>query len=369
MLDRDRRDAGRRVIPAREASLRRVVRVVAAGRRAADGADPLGQAARAGLVATSGLSPEGVELALGAHLETNPARADLEALVASTGEAPRCHVVLAANVCTAALRAIAVAVATAPQVFVRPSRREPTLAVLLVEALAADSAFAAASGAVSCVEEVAPAPGDELHVYGSDETVQALGSTAPLGVVLRGHGTGLGVAVVGARDAIEHAAAAIASDVVPFDQHGCLSPRAVLVEGDAARAELLASALHASLADFARRVPRGPLSPDERAAVANYRASLEAVGVVWEGSDHLVGLDPAPRALVLPPATRTVHVVPASGSATLLAPWARFITCVGADRDGELAAAVRSLAPRARVACLGAMQRPPLDGPVDRRAG
>jgi hypothetical protein len=344
------------------------VRVVAAGRRAADGADPLGRAARAGLVASSGLSPEGVELALGEHLETDPAPADLEALVASTQEASRCHVVLSANVCTAALRAIAIAVATAPQIFVRPSRRDPTLALLLVEALATDPAFIAASGAVSCVEEVAPAPGDELHVYGSDETVQALGSAAPAGVVLRGHGTGLGVAVVGARDAIEHAATAIAADVVPFDQRGCLSPRAVLVEGDAARAEHFASALHTSLTDLARRVPRGPLSLEERASLANYRASLEAVGAVWEASDHLVGLDPAPRALVLPPATRAVHVVPASASA-ILAPWARFITCVGADRDGDLASAVRSLAPRARVACLGAMQKPPLDGPVDRRAG
>jgi hypothetical protein len=357
------------VIRDRDAALARVLRVVAAGRRAADPVDSLGRAARAGLVATSGLSPEGVELALTKHLETDPAPAELDALVAGNGAAPRCHVVLAANVCTAALRAVAVAVATAPVVLVRPSRRDPTLAVLLVEVLAADRDFVAASGSIARVEEATAQPGDELHVYGADETVRALASAAPSGVVVRGHGTGLGVAVVGARSSIEEAAAAIASDVVPFDQRGCLSPRAVLVEGDAARAELVASALHEALDDLSKRVPRGPLDPEERAAVANYRASLEAVGAVWEGRDHLIGLDPAPRALVLPPPARVVHVVPAGAPASLLAPWARYVTCIGADREGELAAAVRSLAPRARVALLGEMQRPPLDGPVDRRAG
>jgi hypothetical protein len=51
----------------------------------------------------------------------------------------------------------------------------------------------------------------------------------------------------------------------------------------------------------------------------------------------------------------------------LLGPWAPFLTIVGADADGDLARAVRALAPRARKAPLGEMQRPPLDGPVDLR--
>ncbi len=45
-------------------ALARVRRVVAAGRRIADPADTLGREARARLPETSGLSPEGVELAL-----------------------------------------------------------------------------------------------------------------------------------------------------------------------------------------------------------------------------------------------------------------------------------------------------------------
>jgi hypothetical protein len=345
-----------------------VLRVVAAGRRVADAADPLGREARAELVATSGLSPEGVELALGEHLETSPAPNDLDAFLASAGEAPCCHVVLAANVCTAALRALAWATATAPRVRVRPSRRDPSLASLLARELASDAAFAAL-GCIEPATEVAPAVGDELHVYGSDEVVRLLGSTVPAGVVVRGHGTGLGVAVVGAADSIENAASAIASDVVPFDQRGCLSPRFVLVAGDAARADDVAAALHVALDGLGRRVPRGALETEERAAIAGYRASLQAVGRVWEGRDHLVGLDPAPRALLLPPPARVVHVVSVTAPEALLAPWARYVTCVGGARDDALAATVRSLVPHARRAHLGAMQRPPLDGPVDRRAG
>ena len=91
----------------------RVQRVVAAGRRIADREDILGRDARAALATSSSLSPQGIELALTEHLELTPSAADIQRLLTRTGRAPRCHVVLAANVCTAALRAIAVAVATA----------------------------------------------------------------------------------------------------------------------------------------------------------------------------------------------------------------------------------------------------------------
>jgi hypothetical protein len=342
--------------------------VIAAGRRAADPGDPLGGEARAALQATSGLSPEGVALALAHHLETHPDPGHLEALLQAAGDAPRCHVVLAANVCTAALRALAVATATAPSVFLRPSRRDPGLAPLLARALAADPAFAAAGGAVACVETIAPMAGDELHLHGSDPTVGALGGAAPAGVVVRAHGNGIGLAVVGAAAAIEAAAAAVARDVVPFDQRGCLSPRIVLVEGRGERARAFATALHDALATLSAIVPRGALDGATLAEIALYRASLQAVGDRWEGLDHLVGLDPDPRALVLPPPARIVHVVPiddAPAIRPLVSPLTHHVTSVGGE--GHVATALGALAPRARRARLGEMQRPPLDGPVDRR--
>ncbi|WP_437292408.1 acyl-CoA reductase [Sorangium sp. So ce406] len=358
----------------------RVERAVAAAARIADPRDPLGEEARRRLPSTSGLSPEGVELALERHLEVAPSGGELDALVATAGRARRCQVILAANVCTAPLRAIAVAAATAPDVLVRPSRRDPVVAELLVRALQADEAFARAGGAVALVGDLALEDADEgaageepraeLHIYGSDETVAALRARAGRGVLVRGHGAGLGLAVVGPAADIAEAARDIADDVVPFDQRGCLSPRFVLVEGPAERAEALARALHEALGRAGARVPRGPIDGAARAEIAMYRATLEAVGSFWEGEGHGVGLDAAPRSLLLPPAARVVHVAASSAAAApaLLAPIRGAITAIGAGGGGELARAASAAAPRARVSALGRMQRPPLDGPVDLRA-
>ena len=347
----------------------RLDRVVALARRLADGRDPLGREARTDLERCSGLSREGVDLALSEHLETDPSAADLDALLASTGSAPRCHVVLSANVCVGALRAVACAVATAPVVRVRSSRRDPVLGAILARELGRDRAFLAASGAITHVTEIAAAAGDEVHVYGSDEAIAAIAASLDDGVVLRAHGTGLGLAVVGGGVDVAAAADAIARDVVPFDQHGCLSPRAVLVEGGPDRADALAAALDRALSSLGARVPRGPIDAATAAAITRYRGTLEAIGGTFAGRDHLVGVDLDPRALLIPPAARVVHVaaLEAAAAPALLAPLVDHLTVVGADDDGDLARAVTLMAPRARRARLGHMQRPPLDGPVDLR--
>ncbi len=352
-----------------EARLARVHAVVAAGRRVTDPADPLGREARAMLLGSSGLSAQGVELALIDHLETHPAPEHLQALLAAVGPAPSCHVVLSANVCTAALRAIAVAVAVAPRVVVRPSRRDPGLAPLLARALTADPAFEAAGGSLACVEAIAPAPGDELHLYGGDEAVRVLAASADPRVIVRAHGTGFGVAVVGPDCAVEVAAGALARDVVPFDQRGCLSPRVALVEGPSRRAASFAFALDQALRALSATVPRGALEPGARGELALYRAAIQAVGELREGPGHAVGLDPGARALLLPPAARVVHVVPAAAGVVpaLLGSWAAYLTSIGSIGAGNLVTAVHDLAPDARRARLGEMQRPPLDGPVDLR--
>jgi hypothetical protein len=353
----------------------RVERVVAVGRRVADPCDSLGQLARRKLGGRSGLSSEGIALALEQHLECRPSSAELDRLVAGASRAERCHVLLAANVCTAALRAIACAVASAPHVTVRPSRRDPVLAETLVAELGFDSLFQEAGGSVELAPALGVRPGDLVHAYGSDETLAVLADSLPAGARLMRHGTGIGVAVVDAGAPIERAAQAIARDVVPFDQRGCLSPRFVLVEGDSRRASQLAAALHVELALWGARVPRGPLGADARAEQSAFCAIARALGPIWQGEQHLVTLDPTPSALELAPAARVVPVVPCTRAevARLLEPWARFVAAVGAGLDASrapsaLGETVHALAPWARRSALGQMQRPPLDGPVDLRA-
>jgi hypothetical protein len=350
----------------------RVLAVVAVGRRIADPRDPLGREARERLPEVSGLSPEGVELALREHLERSIAPQEMDTLVTRAGEAPRCHVVLSANVCTAALRAIAFAAATAPAVLVKPSRRDPVVAELVVRALADHRAFAAAGGRARIAAATLPAPGDEVHAYGRDETIAAIRASVPEGVRVLGHGAGLGVAIVEDGAPMEGFRQDIAAAVVPFDQRGCLSPRVLYVEGGADRAIVVAKAAAESLAGAEARVPRGPLDAATRAEIARYVATARALGEAFEGPGYAVGVDVEPRRPLLPPAARVLHVVPVDRArlelSSLVDPR---ITIVGTSGEGAargLTMALRRLLPRSvRFAPLGQMQRPPLDGPVDLR--
>ncbi|MEZ4439106.1 MAG: acyl-CoA reductase [Polyangiaceae bacterium] len=333
----------------------RVSAVLRAAARIADPHDPLGIEARRRLPATSDLSPPNVDLALRRHLEI-----DLEAAPALVAWAeknepcPRTHLLLAANVCTGALRAIACAAAASPSVVVRPSRRDPVLSELLVAALEqAGHPFA------TLTPELDPAPGETVHVFGSDETVKAQRAQLPPGTLFWGHGHGFGVAHVDAAADLTLAARAFADDLVPFDGRGCLSPRVVIVEGGVARARAFAQA--ASTALTALAIPRGPLADDEAAALTRFRRTMAAIGEVFETDHHLLALDPAPEALALGPAARVATILP---DASPLASVRRSITAVG-----HTGPAPTDLAPAsARFTPLGRMQRPPLDGPVDRRA-
>jgi hypothetical protein len=329
----------------------------------------LGKEARARLPEVTGLTHESIELALTEHFETQPSSADIEALLASTTRAPVCHVVMSANVFTAPLRALALAVATSERVFVRPSRRDPIITELLVRALGEDAAFASSAGDIQIVEMVRPASGDELHVYGSDESIAAIMADLSEGVLVRAHGTGIGIAVLGKGAQIDEAAEAISRDVGVFDQRGCLSPRFVFVEGYAWQAEQFSTKLDEALTRFSKRYPRGLVDAGLQSEISRYRATMEAIGSYWEGSSHGVGLDLAPRALILPPAARIVHVVWVNeeNARKLIEPWSRYVTALGVDGESDLGRKMHEWLPQARWGLWGFMQRPPLDGPVDRR--
>ncbi len=321
---------------------------------------------------TTGLSPAGVELGF-ESLERGATEEELRTLVARAGDAPHVHVILSANVFVAPLRALMVARAAAPRVTVRPSSRDPVLVRALVETVRAlgDTAVA-----VDADREVSSVTDGEIHAYGRGETLAAIQAAARVRV--RAHGPGLGLAVVvaaadvpgrasaAARAPLEAAAERLASDVVPFDQRGCLSPRIALVEGPPTRAAAFAALLHERLRDWGDRVPRGLLSRDENAEAARWIDAVTFAGECWTGRDHAVALAPAEGPPSVPPSGRHVLIV---GAATLpeafarIAPISPFVVAVGADDLARVA----PFAPNARVLSLGRMQHPPLDGPVDLR--
>ena len=317
----------------------------------------------------TGLSPAGVALGFDS-LEREASSDELRALVASAGDAAHVHVILSANVFVAPLRALAIARAASTRVSVQPSSRDPVLARALVATLR-DPGVTLAVG-----HDASPASADRIDVYGRDETVAKVRSTARAGVLVRGHGAGLGVAIVTAPASVEDAARALASDVVPFDQRGCLSPRIVFVEGPRACGEVFADALHEALAALARRVPRGDLTTTERADSVRWRDTLAFAGRVQGGPHHVVAFG-ARLPLAVPPSGRHVLVVSVENLGEVeaaLAPIVRFVVPVGAHDPARLllsGSGARSGSPvvpaYARLARLGEMQRPPLDGPVDRR--
>ena len=346
----------------------RVHDVLAAARRLADPNDPLGEEARRLLPAATGLSEAGVELGLSRHLETSASDEDLERLVARAGNAPRVHVLLSANVFVAVVRAVALAVAASRSVRVRPSSREAVMAPLLHRA----AADATGGAPFAICERVESSPGDVMHVYGRLETIDAVERESRPGVRVVGYGPGFGVALVDARsDPLPLAAERLSWDVIAFDQRGCLSPRVALVHGSVADAEAFADRLAAALDERDRQVPRGALTGDERREQALYHRTMSAVGRCHAGATFIVGVDPAPRALMLPPSGRHVHVArieETSDLARLLEPFQNAVTCVGRnDPESSMTRSLVTLLRGARSLPLGRMQSPPLDGPVDLR--
>jgi hypothetical protein len=313
---------------------------------------------RARLVQVTGLSREGVDLAVERALERDPSEAEIDLLFSRVRPAEEVGVVLSANVFTASLRALVLARAAAPRVLVKPSRRDPVLADALID-----------EAGLSCFERVSepprgPRPGTVLHAYGRDETMRAL--AASTGLPVWAHGAGIGVAVVERDLRSEDVISGLVDDTVLFDQRGCLSPRLVLVEGDGPRLEALALGLFEALERRGREVPRGELEPEERAELVQRTRVALLVGEVLEGSSCTVAFaeleDTAPPVL-FPPGRHLALIAVRDLDAAR-----RRLATLGAA-VASVSSGVRTTCgvTRARWAPLGSMQRPRLDGPVDLR--
>jgi acyl-CoA reductase-like NAD-dependent aldehyde dehydrogenase len=331
----------------------RVLRLLAAARRASAAAESRGLVSA--IAESTGLSPAGVRFGFRV-LETDPPASDLAALHAAAHSAESVHVILSANVFVAPLRAIAWALALSPRVTVRPSRRDPHLALAL---------HAEAPELFTLTPERAPSEVEsgEVHAYGHADSLARIRAALRPGVRMWAHGPGMGVGVVGSDADLALAAAALAEDVVLFDQRGCLSPRVVLALGTARRAEAFAFELASALDALDACVPRGALSDDEREEAARWTDALTYGGDLITGRACRIGVS---RTLLVPPTGRHVLVVPCTREEAphLTASLAPATTVLGATSDELFVLAP----PHARRARFGRMQRPPLDGPVDLRA-
>jgi hypothetical protein len=213
-----------------------------------------------------------------------------------------------------------------------------------------------------------------VFAYGADETLNAIESRLPSAVRFEGHGAGFGVVVVDGATAsdreLAHAAEAVARDVVPFDQRGCLSPRLAVVEGSPAAGRAFAEALALALADAEQRVPRGRLSASEAADGVRYRDTMHYAGELFGSArSGWVGLDVADGAFFLSPVGRNLHVIVSYNARARLASLSRWVTTIGVQGSAGFADHLAEAVPFARRSALGYMQRPLFDGPVDMRPG
>jgi hypothetical protein len=329
-------------------------------RTLADAETERGKQARERLVASSGLSPEGVNLAISRCLESAPPEAEVEALIRSTPTAQVAHVLLSANVFVAAHRAIAIGLAASETVRVRASRREPEMAELLL---------ARAPRSFQLVDELSPQAGDRLWAYGSDATLEEVAVTLAPGVAFHAHGSGFGVCVLDGPtpDAdLDALLARLAEDVALFDQRGCLSPRVVLVNAGSGFARDVAKGLARQLEGLQARVPRGRLEASELAEITAYRDTASFTGEVFTAGLGFVSLGEN-ASLLLPPVGRNIHVLSTTDVHRSLSSLRPLITSCAFAGSAQERNALRAFLPGARLCNVGDMQSPPFDGPVDRR--
>jgi hypothetical protein len=125
-------------------------------------------------------------------------------------------------------------------------------------------------------------------VYGSDESVAALRRRIPVEKIFIGHGHKVSMGIVWDDPSFGSCADA-ARDSSLYDQQGCLSPQVFYVrETRGGFARDYAAHLASAMDQFNRLHPRGSLSLEDKAAIANLRAAyrFRAVGdlrvAIWE---------------------------------------------------------------------------------------
>ncbi len=334
----------------------------------------------ASLARGAGLSEEGVRWALEATFADVTAEGLFDAMsrtfeqvhAAGARPVPRgpVGVVLAANVFTAGFRALALPMLAGCPVLAKVSRRSAGLESRMAAALGrACPEMAPALRLITLGDspdqlEAALSESVVVDVYGHDTSVRAVRSSAPPATMVVPHGAGLGVGFVGRRADVGAAADAFADDVAAYDQRGCLSPAAILVEGESGP---FADALFTALERLARERPRGALDQGAAAAQMQWRGVALAKGALREGSAFAVSREEG--AIRLSPGGRNIAVVTVEDAGAARAELAKLggrLKALGvAGMEPARAMAMVPPASSPRLTPAGQMQRPPFDTPWD----
>jgi hypothetical protein len=257
---------------------------------------------------------------------------------------------------------------------------EPILPALFCQALAeADPGIGSClavlhwQGGDEELESVAFGEADAVIAYGGAEAMAAIAARVPPATRLLAYGPHLSLGVVlreATGSAAELRAAALA--VATFDQQGCVSPHAFLVEeGGEREAAAWGEALAGELERLRGELPRGAVGAEEAQAIQDVRT--EAEFLTADGHHLFASTDDTSWTVVVAPAgritpsclNRTVRVHPVGGPAevaALLAPLGGALQSVGvageAGRVEEMAALLGAIG-ATRVTSFGSLPWPP----------
>ena len=272
------------------------------------------------LLAATGLSPAGLDRGLrtiGDGMRGQPAAAELR-------RPHRQHengfslVILPASPPGLMLQSLLPALAARAPVLFKTSSAEPHFAPAFLAALGKRlptlrDAYATATwtGGDASIEAHLYAAARLVVAYGGEATIDALQSAATRRLIAFGPKLSLGW--VGADADLDRAARGIALDIALFDQRGCLSVEAVLV--DRPVASPFTAVLADALREVATELPPGRSTAAERAGVRLAREDADLRGLTWSGD----GLDAGTVILesndrIHPsPGLRTVRIHPVNG--------------------------------------------------------
>jgi acyl-CoA reductase-like NAD-dependent aldehyde dehydrogenase len=129
---------------------------------------------------------------------------------------------------------------------------------------------------------------DMLVVYGSDRTIDTF-RTLRAGKPMLSYGHRVSIGLVLQEVDLEAAAQGFATDILLYDQSGCLSPHAIYVEGDWDRTTIFGRELAAALQERVKQLPlpRRDISAAHKVRTARSLSRMEEGIEVWEDTTDL----------------------------------------------------------------------------------